>query len=141
MRVAVRENTAAAVLLPESLGSSGARALDALAALGQQTRLAIFRFLVGHEPCGKTVGEIALAMRCPQNTTSGHLAILSRAQLVTSTRQGRTVVYCADMAGMRWLLEYLLADCCNGDASICATVFSSLCSGDCMHAPEDGQPG
>ena len=80
-------------------------------------------------------------MQCPQNTTSGHLAILSRAQLVTSTRQGRTVVYRADMAGMRWLLEYLLADCCNGDASICATVFSSLCTGDCVRPPEDGQPG
>ena len=124
-----------------SLGASSARAVDALAALGQQARLAIFRFLVGHEPCGVTVGEIALAMQCPQNTASGHLAILARAQLVTSARHGRTVVYRADLAGMRWLLEYLLADCCNGDPSMCASVFSSLCTGHCVHAPEDGQSG
>jgi len=136
----MNEATLTTAAPPESLGSSGQRALGALAALGQQTRLAIFKFLVSHEPCGRTVGEIALAMQCPQNTTSGHLAILSRAQLVTSTRQGRTVIYRADLAGMRWLLEYLLADCCNGDASMCATVFSSLCTGDCAHSPAEGQP-
>ena len=133
----------AAVASPRSasLDASGARALDALAALGQQARLAIFKFLVGHEPFGATVGEIALAMQCPQNTASGHLAILARAQLVTSTRQGRTVVCRADLAGMRWLLEYLLANCCNGDPSMCATAFSSLCTSDRAHTPEDGQPG
>ncbi len=85
--------------------------LDTLAA---QTRLAVFRYLVSHEPCGKTIGEIAVAMQCPQDSASGHLAILARAQLVTCTRQGRTVVYRADPSGMRWLLQYLLADCCNG---------------------------
>lgn len=125
---------------PEELGTSGARALAALAALGQQTRLATFRLLVSHEPCGLTVGEVATALQCPQNTTSGHLAILARAQLVTSNRQGRSVVYRADMAGMRWLLEYLMSDCCNGDLSACATVFSSLCDGTCEHPADDKAP-
>jgi ArsR family transcriptional regulator len=123
VNTAVAETPASAVIPAEELGTSGARALAALAALGQQTRLAIFRFLVSHEPCGMPVGEIALAMQCPQNTTSGHLAILARAQLVTNQRQGRSVVYRADLNGMRWLLEYLLADCCNGDPSLCITVF------------------
>jgi ArsR family transcriptional regulator, arsenate/arsenite/antimonite-responsive transcriptional repressor len=117
----------------ELLGESGANALEALAALGQQTRLAIFRFLVNHEPCGRTVGEIALAMGSPQNTTSGHLAVLARGGLVGSTRRGRSVVYRADLAGMQRLLEYLLADCCNGDSTACATVFSSLCADGCKH--------
>lgn len=130
---------AAVLAIPpsEMLGEPGARALEALAALGQQTRLAIFRFLVGHEPCGRTVGEIALAMGCPQNTTSGHLAVLSRARLVISARRGRSVVYRADLTGMQRLVEYLLADCCNGDPAACATVFSSLCTGDCTHAPDE----
>lgn len=121
----------------ELLGAAGTRALGALAALGQQTRLAIFRALVSHEPCGLSVGEVALTMQCPQNTASGHLAILARAQLVTSARQGRSVVYRADLAGMRWLLEYLLADCCNGDPSLCVTAFSSLCTGTCVHPAPD----
>lgn len=137
MNAAVAEPTALATTPAEMLGSSGARALAGLTALGQQTRLAIFRFLVSHEPCGQTVGEVALAMQCPQNTTSGHLAILARAQLVTNARQGRSVVYRADMAGMRWLLEYLLADCCNGDPSLCATAFSALCTGHCEHPASD----
>jgi DNA-binding transcriptional ArsR family regulator len=141
MNAEVLESTATAFAPAEMLGTSGARALAALAALGQQTRLAIFRLLVTHEPCGLTVGEVAAAMRCPQNTTSGHLAILARAQIVTSIRQGRSVVYRADMAGMRWLLEYLLADCCNGDPSLCASAFSSLCDGACEHPAADKSGG
>ncbi len=141
MNAEVLEATAGAIAPPEMLGASGARALAALAALGQQTRLAIFRLLVSHEPCGLTVGEVAVAMQCPQNTTSGHLAILARAQIVTSVRQGRSVVYRADMSGMRWLLEYLLADCCNGDPSMCATAFSSLCDGTCEPPATDPSGG
>ena len=118
----------------QTLGETGFRALDALAALGQQTRLAIFRFLMSHEPCGRTVGEIAVALGCPQNTTSGHLSILARAGLVKSTRQGRSVIYRPDLSGMRWLLEYLLSDCCNGDPAKCAEAFSVLCSGECEEA-------
>jgi len=102
------------------------RAQEALAALGQQTRLAIFRLLMRHEPRGMATGEVALAVRCPQNTASGHLAILSRAQLATGLRRGRSVVYRADVAGMRWLMEYLLADCCNGEASLCAPFLAVL---------------
>lgn len=128
-----------ATALPTDLGSNGARALRALAALGQQTRLAMFRLLVSHEPAGASVGEIAQAMQCPQNTASGHLAVLARAHLVSSIRYGRTVMYRADMDGMRWLLEYLLADCCNGDPSACTDVFSSLCTGDCVHPTGDGE--
>jgi hypothetical protein len=48
--------------------------------------------------------------------------------LVTSPRQGRSVVYRADLDEIRWLLEYLLADCCNGDPSLCITAFASLCN-------------
>ncbi len=106
-----------------------AHAQAALAALGQQTRLRIFRLLTRNEPSGITVGAIAQAIQCPQNTTSSHLAILARAQLAISVRQGRSVLYRADFAGMRRLIEYLLDDCCNGDASLCAPLFSALCAG------------
>jgi ArsR family transcriptional regulator len=124
---------------PEAPGPAEARAQAALAALGQQTRLAIFRLLMRHEPCGITVGELALAIGCPQNTASGHLAILARAQLASSARQGRSVVYRADLAGMRWLIDYLLADCCNGNASLCAAFFPAP-GRECSHPPSDLKP-
>lgn len=116
-----------------------ARALTAFAALGQQTRLSILRLLVVHEPDGITVGEIAQAIQSPQNTTSGHLAILARAQLVIGSRQGRSVVYRADLAGVRWLIEYLFADCCNGDPSACRNLFADICTAECSHPSEQEQ--
>lgn len=117
---------------PNSLNT---RALAAFGALGQPTRLSMLRLLVAREPSGMSVGEIALAINCPQNTASGHLAILARAQLVQGKRDGRSVAYRANLVGVRWLIEYLLADCCNGDPSACANLFSDICSGDCAHEP------
>jgi ArsR family transcriptional regulator, arsenate/arsenite/antimonite-responsive transcriptional repressor len=125
------DSAAASIEVIEPPGSLEMRALAAFAALGQPTRLSMLRLLSGHEPCGMTVREIALAMQCPQNTASGHLAILSRAQLVIGTRSGRAVIYRVDLGGVRWLVEYLLADCCNGDPSACADIFAGICATDC----------
>jgi ArsR family transcriptional regulator len=136
-----RTGTEGAELL-DSPGGLESRALAAFAALGQPTRMSILRLLVGHEPNGLSVGEIALAMKCPQNTASGHLAILARAQLVQGERKGRSVAYRADLAGVRWLIAYLLADCCNGDPSACSNLFGDVCSGECAHEPlRDLRPG
>lgn len=127
---------------PESLEPSDLRAGAALAALGQQSRLRIFRRLMRAEPYGITVGELARALRYPQNTVSGHLAILTRAQLATGVRQGRSMRYRADLDGMRWLLEYLLADCCNGDPWLCAPLLSAAgavrCPPDVAHGQACG---
>lgn len=75
-----------------------------------------------------TVGDIAEGLHIPQNTASGHLAILSRAELVAGERKGRSVVYRADLGGVRWLIQYLLADCCNGDPSACADLLAGVCA-------------
>ena len=112
----------------------GLRAVAALHALGQQMRLSVFRLLVRHEPCGMSVGAIAQIVQSPQNTISAHLAVLARAQMVTSARQGRSVVYRADLRGIRWLIEFLLADCCHGDVVSCATMFSAARNTDCPTA-------
>lgn len=119
----------------EPTGRSDARALTAFAALGQSTRLAMLRLLVGRMPHGLTVGEIALAIGCPQNTASGHLAILARAQLVSHARHGRSVAYSAQFEGVRWLVDYLMADCCNGHPSECAVPTIKDCTGKCIHLP------
>ena len=94
-------------------------ALAALAALGQPTRLEIFRLLIRREPEGLAAGAIADAVGAPHNTLSTHLAILARAGLVIGAREGRSIVYRADIEGMRDLISFLVTDCCDGHPEIC----------------------
>lgn len=94
-------------------------ALAGLAALGQPTRLAIFRLLMQREPVGLLAGAIAEAVGCPANTLSSHIAILARAGLVRGARDGRSIIYRADVDGMRALMSFLVTDCCNGHPELC----------------------
>src|SRR5205807_5073185 len=89
-------------------------ALAALAALGQPTRLDIFKLLMRHEPDGMAAGAIARAVGTPHNTLSSHLAILARSGLVYGARDGRSIVYRADVEAMRALVGFLVTDCCGG---------------------------
>jgi ArsR family transcriptional regulator len=92
----------------------------ALAALAQSTRLQVFRLLVKHEPEGLAAGDIAKVLVVPQNTMSSHLAILSRAGLVMSTRRSRSIIYRADLSRFGSVVQFLLEDCCGGRADLCA---------------------
>jgi ArsR family transcriptional regulator len=100
-------------------GLSAPHALAALAALGQPTRLEIFRLLMRREPKGLPAGAIAESIGCPHNTLSTHLAILARSGLVRGTRDGRSIVYRADVEGMRGLVAFLITDCCEGHPELC----------------------
>ncbi len=111
-----------------------ASALDALSALGQSTRLRIFRHLVTTAPDPQPAGRIADALGCLQNTLSTHLAILVRAGLITGVRDGRSILYAANFEGMRGLVNYLLEDCCKGHPDVCAPVFEQLGQGCCSPA-------
>jgi DNA-binding transcriptional ArsR family regulator len=102
----------------------------AFSALAQPTRLKAFRRLVAAHPAGLPAGEIASFCKVPHNTMSTHLATLTRARLVTVTRQGRSMHYCADIDGFRGLMDFLMRDCCNGRPDICAPVverFNAAC--------------
>lgn len=101
---------------------SNPHALSALAALGQPTRLEIFRLLMRRHPNGVPAGAIAETLGCPQNTLSTHISILARAGLVRGTRDGRSIVYRADVDGMRALVGFLVNDCCNGHPEFCSLV-------------------
>lgn len=101
---------------------SEAHAISALAALAQPTRLAIFRLLVKHEPLGITAGVIADTIGAPHNTLSTHLAILVRAGLLRSSREGRTIIYRSDVEGMRSVIAFLVNDCCDGHPELCNLV-------------------
>jgi DNA-binding transcriptional ArsR family regulator len=102
------------------------QAILALAALAQSTRLDVFRLLAKHEPEGLAAGDIAKALAVPQNTMSSHLAILSRAGLVTAQRFSRSIVYRADLRAFESVVLFMLRDCCDGRPEICAPVVESL---------------
>lgn len=101
-------------------------ALAALAALAQGTRLDTFRLLVSHEPHGLPAGDVAATLDVPQNTLSTHLAILARAGLVSSDRQGRSIVYRADLDQLRALTLFLVKDCCGASPDVCKPLLAEL---------------
>ena len=101
-------------------------AVAACGALGQHTRLEVFRLLVRHEPDGLAAGEIARNLEVPQNTMSAHLAILARAGLVRFERHSRSIIYRADLDGLRDLMLFLMKDCCGGSAELCAPLVAEL---------------
>jgi|ERR1035437_3707423 ArsR family transcriptional regulator, arsenate/arsenite/antimonite-responsive transcriptional repressor len=113
---------------------SAPHALAALAALGQPTRLEVFRLLVRKEPKGLSAGAIADAVGCPHNTLSSHIAILARAGLVQGARDGRAIFYRADPRGMRALIAFLVTDCCDGHPELCGLT-GPAANTDCVCAP------
>jgi len=117
---------------------SAPHALAALAALGQPTRLSIFRLLVHAEPKGLLAGELAEAVGCPHNTLSTHVAILARAGLVHGTRGGRNITYRADASGTRALISFLVNDCCSGRPELCGLP-AQLQEADCGCTPAPQQ--
>ena len=102
------------------------KTIDALAALAQPTRLDAFKLLVRHEPDGLPAGDIAGALNVPHNTMSTHLAILARAGLVESERQGRSILYRANLGQVRDVIGFLLKDCCGGRPELCAPLIADL---------------
>ena len=88
-------------------------------ALAQSSRLAVLRELIKAGPAGRPAGAIAETLAVPAPTMSFHLKELSRAGLVQSRREGRKIYYAADYGGVRELIDFLLADCCQGDKRLC----------------------
>jgi ArsR family transcriptional regulator, arsenate/arsenite/antimonite-responsive transcriptional repressor len=97
-----------------------AAAVEALSALANPSRLAAFRLLVRAGPAGLAAGDLARGVGAPPSTLSSHLSLLGHAGLVTSRREGRSIIYAADFGGMRVLLGFLMEDCCGGAPEICA---------------------
>lgn len=95
-------------------------AIAGLSALAHPARLAVFRRLVQASPEGVSAGEIARRCEAPASTMSNHLAILTRAGLITARRESRTIYYALDVEGVRALFGYLVADCCDGRPELCA---------------------
>jgi ArsR family transcriptional regulator len=94
------------------------QAIDALAALAQETRLKVHRLLVEAGPEGLSAGRIGEELALPPATLSFHLAHLARAGLARSRQEGRFVIYAADFENMNALVGYLTENCCGGQSCV-----------------------
>jgi DNA-binding transcriptional ArsR family regulator len=97
-------------------------AVEALAALAQESRLSIFRLLVQAGREGVAAGMLGERLGIPPATLSFHLKTLTHATLIKSRTEGRFVIYSANFAEMDKLIAYLTEHCCAGDAAQCAPV-------------------
>ena len=91
-------------------------AVEALAALAQESRLQIYRLLVEAGPEGLAAGRIGEEIGLPPATLSFHLAHLARAGLAQSRQDGRFVIYSTNFQNMNELVGYLTENCCGGRA-------------------------
>ena len=87
-------------------------ACEAFSSLSQETRLKVFRLLIQYGRDGATPGEIAKELKIPDNTLSFHLSHMSKAGLVTSEKNGRSITYFANTDLMNELVGYLQENCC-----------------------------
>lgn len=103
------------------------QALSAFAALSQETRLRIVRLLVQAGPEGLAAGAIGEAMGgASSSRMSFHLSHLEHAGLVRSRREGRSIIYSADLPTLSALIAFLMKDCCNGHPEVCAPALAAL---------------
>ena len=100
--------------------------LAALAALAQETRLAIYRLLVEHAPEGLPAGQIAERLGIPPASLSFHFKELTRAGLIVPRPEGRFVWYSADLDAMNGVVGYLTENCCRS---------SPVCDAKCAPNP------
>jgi ArsR family transcriptional regulator len=97
--------------------------VGALAALAQDSRLAVYRLLVKRGPAGLVVGEIGEKLGIPGPTLSFHLKELAQAGLLTARKESRFVYYAANFERMNALIAYLTENCCGLDTA-CGPVCS-----------------
>ena len=87
-------------------------AAQRLEALGNPTRLRIFRLLVRAGAEGLPVGRLQERLEIAASTLSHHLKALVTVGLVTQTREGTTLVCHTNYALMRDLVDYMVEQCC-----------------------------
>lgn len=108
------------------------QAVQALAALAQESRLAAFRLLVRAGSDGMPAGKIAEELELAPATLSFHLKELSTAGLIQQRREGRSIIYSLQVEEMQSLLAFLVEDCCQGQPELCQPAFALI---NCCETP------
>lgn len=91
-------------------------AVESLAALAQEHRLATYRLLVQAGEPGLSAGAISERLDLPPSSLSFHLTHLVRAGLIEQQRQGRSQIYRANYVAMTGLIDFLTENCCGGES-------------------------
>ena len=104
-----------------------AEAAGMLGALSHETRLNVFRTVMRAGPEGVAAGVLADRLGVSPSNLSAHLSTLTSAGLLCVRRDGRRRLYAPDIAQVRDLLAYLVADCCNGHPEVCAILPTQGC--------------
>lgn len=100
--------------------------IAALAALAQESRLAVFRLLVQAGPQGMVASKIGEHLGLAPSSLSFHLKELTHAGLISPKQDGRFVIYSANFGTMNELLAFLTENCCNGTPCV-ATPCAPAC--------------
>lgn len=93
--------------------------LKQLSALSQETRLLTFRALMEAGQTGLPAGAIADQLGLAPNKLSGHLNILVHSGLISVERDGRRMIYRAEIDAVNRLLTVLVENCCHGHPEVC----------------------
>ncbi|MBK19026.1 MAG: transcriptional regulator [Rhodospirillaceae bacterium] len=103
--------------------------LDMLAALSQETRLRIVRYLIQRGEEGAAAGEVGKQVEASSSRASFHLSALEQAGVISSERQSRKIIYRADIGNLGGLVSFLLNDCCDNHPDIlaCCTGKNGCC--------------
>src|SRR5579872_1715135 len=96
--------------------------IEALGALAHEHRLAIYRLLVQRGPAGLSAGTIGQRIGLLPSSLTFHLQNLQRAGLITQRRESRQLIYSADFAVMKGLVDYLTENCCGHSGAQCSPV-------------------
>jgi ArsR family transcriptional regulator len=96
------------------------QALNAFSVLSNETRLRMLKRIVKAGGEGMIAGEIAKHVGAAPSRASFHLAAMTEARLLTSTRKSRQIVYAVNFEEMGRLLQYLMEDCCQSNEVVMA---------------------
>ncbi|MGL4290302.1 MAG: ArsR/SmtB family transcription factor [Phreatobacter sp.] len=87
-----------------------------LEALGNPTRLRIYRMLVRAGDAGSSVGRLQASLDIAASTLSHHLKSLVMVGLIAQERQATTLICRANYDVMRGLVDFLVEECCADQA-------------------------
>jgi DNA-binding transcriptional ArsR family regulator len=113
-----------------------ATAITALAALGDDIRLTLYRLLVKRGPEGYPAGEIGERLDLAPSKLSFHLKVLADAGLVAARREGRFVIYSPNFDGVNALVAYLTENCCSLGSECAPSCAPAVARTKARHATE-----